>query len=108
MTVVFFIGYHRTPYYSPYSTGSGLQSSKVVDATGAGNAFLGAYAIGYLKTGDIKEAAYYGSVAASLALEKIGVPRKDVTDGHEKWNEIDVYRRLKVYMEQVSTATDTQ
>lgn len=50
------------PYYQ-------ASSSKVVDATGAGNAFLGAYAIGYLKTKDSYQAACYGSVAASFALE---------------------------------------
>jgi hypothetical protein len=74
-------------------------SSKIVDATGAGNAFLGAYAIGYLKTRDSYKAACYGSVAASFALEQTGVPRRTILDGHELWNGEDVHQRLKSYME---------
>ncbi|OKL60801.1 hypothetical protein UA08_03533 [Talaromyces atroroseus] len=95
------------PYYgSSLSPAEGeSQSSGVVDATGAGNAFLGAYAIGYLKTGDIKEAACYGSVAASFVLEQRGMPRRKATDGQEKWNDSDVHDRLNTYLEQVFMST---
>ncbi|KAJ5533842.1 hypothetical protein N7527_000096, partial [Penicillium freii] len=62
-------------------------ASKVVDPTGAGNAFLGGYAIGYLQgMGNILEAACYGSVAASFALEQVGMPEKSNERDEELWN----------------------
>jgi sugar/nucleoside kinase (ribokinase family) len=75
------------------------QASGVVDPTGAGNAFLGAYSIGYLETGDVIEAAYYGSVAASFALEQVGMPRKnnEGKDSEELWNGARVRERLDQY-----------
>jgi sugar/nucleoside kinase (ribokinase family) len=47
---------------------------RVVDPTGAGNAFLGGYIAGWLRWGDVREALYSGSVAASFALAQIGLP----------------------------------
>ena len=85
------------PYYQ--------DSSKVVDATGAGNAFLGAYAIGYLKTRDSYQAACYGSVAATFALEQIGIPCRTVLNGQELWNGVDVSERLKAYMARIIPGT---
>ncbi|KAJ5470758.1 hypothetical protein N7530_008115 [Penicillium desertorum] len=74
------------------------QPAKVVDPTGAGNAFLGGYAIGYLqRKGDILEAACYGSVAASFALEQVGMPEKSNEGGEELWNGESVVRRLREY-----------
>jgi sugar/nucleoside kinase (ribokinase family) len=49
-------------------------SDKVVDATGAGNAFLGGYIAGWLREGSVKEALCYGAVASSFAIEQIGLP----------------------------------
>ncbi|CAI7652638.1 unnamed protein product [Penicillium viridicatum] len=74
-------------------------ASKVVDPTGAGNAFLGGYAIGYLqRMGNILEAACYGSVAASFALEQVGMPEKSNESDEELWNGASVSRRLHQYM----------
>jgi sugar/nucleoside kinase (ribokinase family) len=74
------------------------QDSKVIDPTGAGNAFLGAFSIGYLQTGgDIIEAACYGSVAASFALEQVGMPEKSNEGYEELWNGVSVLRRLHKY-----------
>jgi sugar/nucleoside kinase (ribokinase family) len=74
---------------------------KVVDPTGAGNAFLGAFAIGYLQTGDAVQAAYYGSIGASFALEQVGLPRLTRNEGAsasgELWNGEDVLERLREY-----------
>jgi sugar/nucleoside kinase (ribokinase family) len=49
-------------------------SDSVVDPTGAGNAFLGGAAMGYLQHGDFEVAAMKGSVAASFAVERVGLP----------------------------------
>jgi sugar/nucleoside kinase (ribokinase family) len=46
---------------------------QVVDQTGAGNAFCGAFLVGWGETGDVLQAACYGAVAASFAIELIGV-----------------------------------
>ncbi|KAJ5366331.1 hypothetical protein N7541_000272 [Penicillium brevicompactum] len=74
------------------------QATKVVDPTGAGNAFLGGYSIGYLQTGgDIIQAANYGSVAASFALEQVGMPEKRCEGDEELWNGASVPERLHEY-----------
>ncbi|KAM0718055.1 hypothetical protein Q7P37_006387 [Cladosporium fusiforme] len=49
-------------------------SNEVVDPTGAGNAFLGGAAMGFLEHGDPVKAAAYGSVAASFVVEVVGLP----------------------------------
>ncbi|MER3513180.1 MAG: carbohydrate kinase, partial [Chloroflexota bacterium] len=49
----------------------------VVDPTGAGNAFSGAFLVGYLETNNLLTAGLWGSVAASLIVEKIGFPQLD-------------------------------
>ncbi|KAI1848612.1 hypothetical protein JX265_011534 [Neoarthrinium moseri] len=61
-------------------------SSEVVDATGGGNTFLGAFTVTLARTGDLRKAAISGSVAASFAIEQIGLPVKTVTAGRELWN----------------------
>ncbi|KAL4888099.1 Ribokinase-like protein [Aspergillus ambiguus] len=79
------------PFYGP-------NSANVVDATGAGNAFLGAYAVGYLRTGRAIDAACYGSVGASFAVEQVGLPeRNDDDDEGERWNGVSVQSRFREY-----------
>ncbi|KAL4923964.1 pfkB family carbohydrate kinase superfamily [Aspergillus undulatus] len=73
--------------------------AKVVDPTEAGNAFLGAYAIGYLSTGDATEAACYGSVGASFALGQIGIPTRSSNASGELWNGEPVFSRLREYQQ---------
>jgi sugar/nucleoside kinase (ribokinase family) len=46
---------------------------EIVDQTGAGNTYCGAFLVGWVETGDLRQAAGYGAVAASFALEVIGV-----------------------------------
>lgn len=72
-------------------------SSNVVDPTGAGNSFLGGYMAGWQATGSINEAVSYGHVAASFALEQIGLPKLTKEGDKERWNGVDVYDRLKEY-----------
>ena len=88
------------PYYTRVDNAN---PSKVVDPTGAGNAFLGAFAIGYLDTGDLVHAACYGNVGASFAVEQIGVPALEVLgSGKELWNGSEVYSRLRDYRARIS------
>lgn len=79
------------PYYD--------DENKVVDATGAGNAFLGSFAVGFMKAGDHVEAAIYGTIASSFAVEQIGLPKLEVGGSmiSERWNGSNVYERLGEY-----------
>lgn len=76
------------PYHLP-------GSESVVDPTGAGNAFLGGAAMGYLEHGDFFKAAAYGSVAASFVVETVGLP--DI-------QECGVKARLKDYVSRLGEA----
>jgi sugar/nucleoside kinase (ribokinase family) len=61
---------------------------EIVDQTGAGNTYCGAFLVGWLDTGDVRQAAGYGAVAASFALEVIGVadpPADMVERRNERW-----------------------
>ncbi|KAK4540348.1 hypothetical protein LTR36_009305 [Oleoguttula mirabilis] len=85
------------PVWLPSFYASDRDAHMVVDATGAGNAFLGAFAIGWQESGSYVEAAKYGQVAASFVIEQVGLP---VRFGHgelELWNCCAVRERLAVY-----------
>ncbi|EEU36857.1 uncharacterized protein NECHADRAFT_81108 [Fusarium vanettenii 77-13-4] len=71
-------------------------SSKIVDTTGAGNAFLGGLTIGLQTIGDLREATVLGTVAASFALEQIGLPQHVATSdpSSETWNGSTVASRI--------------
>ncbi|UQC85843.1 PfkB family carbohydrate kinase [Colletotrichum lupini] len=78
-------------------------SSKVQDPTGAGNAFLGAFAVAFARTDDAVLASAYGSVAAGFVIEQIGPPRREVIDGRECWNGEAFEDRLRTYLDKVAT-----
>ncbi|KAL4784137.1 Ribokinase-like protein [Aspergillus varians] len=95
---------HTSPKWLPsfYKSGPGGEhDAKVVDPTGAGNTFLGAYAIGYLNTGNVIEAACYGSVGASFALEQVGMPQRSNNASGEIWNGTRVVSRLREYQQAI-------
>lgn len=72
-------------------------ASSIVDPTGAGNSFLGAFAIGWQETQDYVIAAMYGHVAASFAIEQCGLPVRSGAGAEEKWNGCNVRHRLEIY-----------
>lgn len=74
-------------------------SQKVVDPTGGGNAFLGGLAVALARGQKLEDAAVWGSIAASFAIEQIGMPTLtaaggDDTPGPERWNGVVVDDRL--------------
>lgn len=73
-------------------------SSKVVDPTGGGNAFLGGLTVALARGKGLEEAAKWGSVSASFAIEQVGMPElgKDV-EGREVWNGVRVEERLEQF-----------
>jgi sugar/nucleoside kinase (ribokinase family) len=46
----------------------------IVDPVGAGNAYCGAFLVGWLETGDLRRAGQYAAVAASFMMEQYGLP----------------------------------
>lgn len=84
-------------YHEPFSP-------KVVDTTGAGNAFLGGFTVGLLDTGDAREAGMYGSVAASFMTEQISVPthRPATPTSSETWNGESVDERMAEYRKRIA------
>ncbi|KAF5485578.1 Uncharacterized protein CGCF413_v014208 [Colletotrichum fructicola] len=74
-----------------------IGSEKVIDPTGAGNAFLGAFAVAYKMTDDAVLASAYGAVAASFVIEQMGPPRREVVDEKELWNGEEFGKRLEAY-----------
>ena len=91
----FVAGGAEAPAWFPafYATGA----PKVIDPTGAGNAFLGGFTIGFQKSRNISEAACFANVAASFALEQIGLPSRETCEGKELWNGEEVSARLSEY-----------
>lgn len=86
-------------------------SEKVIDPTGAGNAFLGAFCVGlgispmtsFLSLdsaieGKFLMAAICGTVAASFAVEQVGMPvitDSTVQPGQDLWNDDNVWNRIE-------------
>ena len=88
-------------YYAPQNkVGINDCTPKVVDTTGAGNAFLGALAVSLLAgSNDTIFAACAGNVAASFVVEQVGVPTlSSSVDGAELWNGADVSGRFQAYI----------
>lgn len=68
---------------------------KVVDPTGGGNGFLGGFAVGLVRTGNVATAAIWGNVAASFCIEQVGTPTLTTDEhGQERWNGVVVSERL--------------
>ncbi|QIW95977.1 hypothetical protein AMS68_001495 [Peltaster fructicola] len=81
------------------------EQDKIVDPTGAGNAFLGGLAQGWLETGDWRIAACYGMVAASVIAEHVGSPVHDGAGDMETWAGINVRKRLSSYRGRADVST---
>lgn len=72
--------------------------SKVVDPTGGGNTFLGGLAVALARGKGLEEAAAWGSVAASFAIEQIGMPILGHDDeNRETWNGVCVDERFEEF-----------
>ena len=65
---------------------------KVIDPTGGGNAFLGGMGIGLgrgaavIEWDTLERAAIWGSIAASFAIEQVGMPALAGDRSGETWN----------------------
>lgn len=75
----------------------------VVDPTGGGNGFLGGLAMGLVRGGaspgveNLWEAAAWGSISASFAIEQVGMPVLSHDQQGEMWNGARVEQRLSEF-----------
>jgi hypothetical protein len=78
------------------------EKDRVVDPTGGGNGFLGGLAVALARGKGLEEAAVWGSVAASFAIEQVGMPvlGRD-EEGRETWNGVVANDRLDEFMQRV-------
>jgi sugar/nucleoside kinase (ribokinase family) len=67
---------------------------KVKDPTGGGNTFLGGLAVALARGKTLHEACIWASVAASFAIEQIGLPVLTEGPEGERWNGEDVWKRV--------------
>lgn len=82
-------------------------ADKVVDPTGGGNTFLGGLAAALARGKSMEEAACWGSVAASFAIEQVGVPQLGRDEkGEETWNGAKVQDRLRQIQERIGMPVD--
>jgi sugar/nucleoside kinase (ribokinase family) len=77
-------------------------ASKVIDPTGGGNGFLGGLAVALARSHTLEEAAAWGSVSASFAIEQVGMPILGHDDeGKETWNGVIVEDRLSQFKQRM-------
>lgn len=82
-------------------------STRVVDPIGGGNTFLGGMAVALARGHSLDDAAAWGSVAASFAIEQVGMPHlTGKADGTEIWNGESVRQRLQAFRSRLRHASD--
>jgi cytidine kinase len=57
--------------------------TRVVDPTGAGNAYGGGLCVGWTATGDAPQAGCYGAISATMLVRQVGLPRMSTELRHE-------------------------
>jgi sugar/nucleoside kinase (ribokinase family) len=68
---------------------------KVVDQTGAGNTYCGAFVVGWQRTHNLRIAGYYGAVAASFSIEQVGVLATfDTQERDRRYRWLEAHTRL--------------
>jgi sugar/nucleoside kinase (ribokinase family) len=93
------------------SSAIGEQNDRVVDPTGGGNAFLGGLSVGLVRStskasGDrLKEAAIWGTISASFAIEQVGMPALGEDEQGETWNGVHVKKRIADYEDTLRALT---
>lgn len=82
-------------------------AERVIDPTGGGNGFLGGLAVGLVRTEttralhNLEEAAIWASIAASFAIEQVGMPVLSHAPQGETWNGTRVEDRLSEFRERL-------
>ena len=74
---------------------------KVTDPTGGGNTFLGGLAVGLARGKCMDDAAIWGSIAASFAIEQVGMATLTNHPDEERWNGEKVTDRLERFVDRL-------
>lgn len=79
-----------------------IDQNTVIDVTGGGNLFCGAFATGLLLSkGDWIIAGISGNIVSGCIIEKLGMPKlESQNDSTELWNGLSTQDRLKKYFNQ--------
>jgi sugar/nucleoside kinase (ribokinase family) len=84
-------------------------AEKVVDPTGGGNGFLGGLVVGLIRGSanyameNLEEAAIWGSITASFAIEQVGMPVLSQSAKGETWNGVRVEDRLSDFKQRLAS-----
>lgn len=80
------------PYY--------INQNKVVDPTGCGNTFVGAFTTGYvLSKGNLSAACICGTLASGISIETHGAPTLSKGSMDELWNGLSFKNRARIYLQ---------
>ncbi|OCF72945.1 hypothetical protein I204_06175 [Kwoniella mangroviensis CBS 8886] len=77
----------------------GWNDGRVVDPTGAGNAFMGGLAAALDSGKSLDEGVIWGSVAASFTIEQDGLSTLSQSNGKELWNGEGPWERVRIMKE---------
>lgn len=74
--------------------------NKVIDPTGCGNTFVGAFATAFVKYDrDYRKSCVYATIASGACIEQYGLPKVSYdSDKNELWNDISVTDRINDYL----------
>ncbi|MGQ9908512.1 MAG: PfkB family carbohydrate kinase [Candidatus Flexifilum sp.] len=72
---------------------------QIVDVTGAGNCYCGAFLVGWVRADDLRLAGAYGAVAASFTVEQVGALDNARVDSAER------DRRLRFALDRITEVT---
>lgn len=81
-------------HYPAYHNAS---PDKVIDPTGGGNSYLGAFCLGYALTQDLHIASICGNIAAGCVIEQVGIPQFDHRT--RQWNGLTLAQRINHYFQ---------
>lgn len=73
--------------------------AKVVDVTGGGNSFCGAFAAALCLSQDWLIAGIFGNLVSGCIIERLGVAKLTDQD-HDAWNGLTIRQRLDIYLHQ--------
>lgn len=74
-----------------------VSPDKVLDPTGGGNSYLGAFCLGYSLTQDLHIASVCGNIAAGCVIEQVGIPH--FNRNTRKWNGLTLAQRINHYLQ---------
>jgi sugar/nucleoside kinase (ribokinase family) len=78
-----------------------MTKNKVVDPTGCGNTFVGAFTTEFVKSNkNFELSSIYATLASGACIEQYGLPELTISDnGEDLWNGVSLNQRLEKYLD---------